>query len=102
MAKPVPSNFPTAPPPSGPGTVPLDAAKLERLDRKLDSMRPGSTPEPLATEDITGVIVLAIDRVHMAQLETAHALAVATSRLLHETEQTRALTRALSLPPKSG
>lgn len=97
----VPSHFPTAPPPAGPGAVP-DSATLERLERKLDSMRPDSVvpPEPLADEDVTGVIYLAVERVHLAQLETSHALAAATSRLLHETERTRELTRTLSRPPR--
>lgn len=64
-------------------------------------MRPGSTvpPEPIANEDITGVIVLAVERVTAAQLETSHALITATERLIQETERTRALTRALSLSP---
>lgn len=95
----VPSHFPTAPPPAG--HVP-DERELERLERKLDSMRPDSLvpPEPLADEDVTGVIYLAVERVHLAQVETSQALAAATSRLLHETERTRELTRSLSRPPR--
>lgn len=100
----VPSHFPTAPPPAGPGAAVAqpDSATLERLERKLDSFRPDSPvpPEPLADEDVTGVMYLAVERVHLAQVETSHALAAATSRLLHETERTRELTRALSRPPR--
>jgi hypothetical protein len=92
--------LPPAPPPLGH----VDAERVPELQRKLDSMRPDSPvpPEPLADEDVTGVIVLAVERVAVAQRETSDAVRAATSRLLHETECTRALTRALSRRPPSG
>lgn len=98
----LPSDFPTAPPPAGPGVDVPDSATLQRLERKLDSMRPGEPePEALDGEDVTGVIYLAVERVTAAQAESSSALRTATERLLHESERTRELTRALSHPPSS-
>lgn len=93
----VTKRLPPPPPPIG-HTPP--GARVPELQRKLDSMRPGSlAPEPIADEDVTGVMVLAVERVADAQRDSSDALRAATSRLLHETERTRELTRALSRRP---
>lgn len=73
----------------------------ETIERKLDSMRPGAPQpaEPIDDDEITGVMQLAVMRVAEAQRETSDALRSATARLVAETERTRELTRALSVPP---
>ncbi len=86
--------LPTPPPASAAGT-------RERLERKLDSYRPASPvpPEPLADEDVTGVIELAVGRVAVAGALTRDAIAAAAERIEYERERVRQLSRELSTPP---
>jgi hypothetical protein len=67
----------------------------------LDSLRPGSPlpPAPIADADVTGVILLACERVAGAVADTQSTLAAAAARLASEAERMRDLTRSLTAPP---
>ena len=68
------------------------------LERKLDSLRPGATPEPIADEDVTGVIQLASERMISASDQTSAALDSATQRIHDESDRTRRLLLSLRPP----
>jgi hypothetical protein len=81
------------PPPSSP--------ELLRLDAVLDSLRPdsGIPPAPIADADVTGVILLACERVQTAVTDAQDTLSAAAARLAAESERMRDVTRALTAPP---
>lgn len=74
----------------------------DEVKAKMESIRPDGTSDvPLAPEDVTAVLHLALERLGDVQDETHAAIIRATERLKNETRQTVAVTRALSAPPKA-
>lgn len=59
------------------------------LQRKLESLRPGAVAEPIADEDVTGLIALATEQAVSPQ--SLDALQAATDRMLQEAERTKSL-----------
>jgi hypothetical protein len=68
------------------------------LERKLDSFRPGATPEPIADEDVTGIIHLATEQALATNARAEAALDAATQRVQDEAARTRALLASLKPP----
>jgi hypothetical protein len=70
----------------------------EVLVRKLESLHPYAL-EPataLEPEDVTGVIDLALERVTIAQSQTAEAMRTAVERFEREAAAAKRVTRVLS------
>lgn len=65
------------------------------LQRKLDSMRPGADPVPIADEDVTGIIHLATEQAFTESIRATAALDAATQRVLDESARTRALLESI-------
>jgi hypothetical protein len=64
----------------------------DEIERKTDSLRPGAAPEPLAPDEVTGVIDLACLRLQEAQTATSSAVADASSALEAATARMEAET----------
>jgi hypothetical protein len=70
------------------------------LEKKLNSIRPdGSTDEPIAPEDVTGLLELARERLRAAVEHTDLVLTRSTERLQRETEALREFSERLSKRP---
>lgn len=74
----------------------------ETIQAKLESIRPdGTSDRPIAPEDVTGILNLALERLADAQTAAHTAILEAAERLTRETRKTMAATRALTDPPKA-